>query len=123
MLISCPYCGPRDVAEFIYQGDANRVRPNPKSQDIGAWNEYIYDRLNIAGDQNEFWLHSGGCRSHLFVVRNTLTHKISHVSLARDRLAPAAGAAPLKAATPARMPAAKRVAKPAPKTAKSRGAK
>ena len=24
MLITCPYCGPRDVIEFTYQGDGNR---------------------------------------------------------------------------------------------------
>ena len=26
MLITCPYCGPRDVSEFSYQGDGNRTR-------------------------------------------------------------------------------------------------
>ena len=85
MLITCPYCGPRDVSEFTYQGDGNRVRPNPMSQDIAAWNEYIYDRVNIAGDQNEIWQHSGGCRSHLVIVRNTLTHKVSSVRMVRER--------------------------------------
>jgi len=85
MLITCPYCGPRDVAEFTYQGDGNRVRPNPMSQDIEAWNDYIYDRINLAGDQNEIWQHSGGCRSHLAIVRNTLTHKVSSVHLMRER--------------------------------------
>ena len=85
MLITCPYCGPRDVSEFTYQGDGNRVRPNPMSQDIAAWNEYIYDRVNIAGEQNEIWQHSGGCRSHLAIVRNTVTHKVSSVRMMRDR--------------------------------------
>ena len=84
MLISCPYCGPRDVAEFTYQGDGNRDRPNPMSQDLGAWNEYVFDRVNLAGDHNEIWQHSGGCRSHVAVVRNTLTHKISSVRMVRD---------------------------------------
>ena len=76
MLIPCPYCGPRDVAEFTYQGDGNRQRPAPESQDLSAWNAYVYDRLNPAGEHNEIWQHSGGCRSHLRVVRNTLTHEI-----------------------------------------------
>lgn len=83
MLISCPYCGPRDVAEFTYQGDGNRTRPDPASTDLNAWNAYVYDRVNIAGDQNEIWQHSGGCRTHLAVTRNTLTHKISSVRSAR----------------------------------------
>ncbi|MBX3597335.1 MAG: sarcosine oxidase subunit delta [Rhizobiaceae bacterium] len=77
MLISCPHCGPRDVSEFTYQGDGNRVRPDHASTDIGAWNAYVYDRVNIAGEHNEIWQHSGGCRMHLSVTRNTLTHKIS----------------------------------------------
>ena len=84
MLITCPYCGPRDVVEFTYQGDGNRERPDPASTDQDAWNAYVYDRLNPAGDHHEIWQHSGGCRAHLAVIRNTLTHKISNVSFARD---------------------------------------
>jgi len=84
MLISCPYCGPRDVAEFTYQGDGNRSRPNPMSQDIEAWNDYVFDRVNIAGDLDEIWQHSGGCRSHLAISRNTVTHKVSSVRMVRD---------------------------------------
>lgn len=106
MLIACPYCGPRDASEFTYQGDGNRTRPNPMSQDLEAWNEYVYDRVNIAGDQNEIWQHSGGCRSHLRVVRNTLTHKISSVGYARPD-----EAAPKPAAKASPKPAAKRSAR------------
>ncbi|RWF50499.1 MULTISPECIES: sarcosine oxidase subunit delta [unclassified Mesorhizobium] len=83
MLIICPYCGPRDVIEFTYQGDGNRERPDPASQNFEAWNAYVYDRLNPAGDHNEIWQHSGGCRAHLRVVRNTLTHEISSVAFVR----------------------------------------
>jgi sarcosine oxidase subunit delta len=84
MIITCPYCGPRDLSEFAYQGDGNRMRPDPASTDQEAWNAYVYDRLNPAGEHNEIWQHSGGCRAHLSVTRNTLTHKISSVSLVRD---------------------------------------
>ena len=82
MLITCPYCGPRDVSEFSYQGDGNRTRPDPASTDQAAWNAYVYDRTNIAGDHKEIWQHSGGCRSHLAVTRSTLTHRISEVAFA-----------------------------------------
>ena len=27
MLITCPFCGPRDAAEFTYRGDAEPVQP------------------------------------------------------------------------------------------------
>jgi heterotetrameric sarcosine oxidase delta subunit len=97
MLIACPYCGLRDVSEFTYQGDGNRTRPNPMSQDMSAWNDYIYERVNISGDQNEIWQHSGGCRSHLRVTRNTLTHKISSVAFARPELAPSSLSKPSQA--------------------------
>lgn len=84
MIITCPYCGPRDLSEFAYQGDGNRTRPDSASADQTEWNSYVYDRLNVAGDHNEIWQHSGGCRAHLRVTRNTLTHKISSVGFARD---------------------------------------
>ena len=87
MLISCPYCGPRDVSEFTYQGDATRTRPDPASADAAAWHEYVYDRSNEAGPHREFWQHAGGCRAHVVVIRNTVTHEISSVAPARgDRI-------------------------------------
>lgn len=88
MRIICPYCGPRDVIEFTYQGDANRTRPEPASTDQAAWNDYVYDRLNPAGDHREYWQHSGGCRSHLVVKRSTLTHAIASVRFAHEADAP-----------------------------------
>ncbi|MGB3502292.1 MAG: sarcosine oxidase subunit delta [Mesorhizobium sp.] len=92
MLISCPYCGPRDVYEFTYQGDANRTRPDPASTDQAAWNAYVYDRINTLGDHDEYWQHSGGCRMHMKVRRSTATHQIVSVEAARGhapRTAPA----------------------------------
>ncbi len=87
MLINCPYCGPRDLCEFTYQGDANRTRPAPDSTDLSAWNSYVYERVNTAGDHREYWQHSGGCRSHLVVVRSTLTHEIKSIGMARSETA------------------------------------
>ncbi|WP_274628475.1 sarcosine oxidase subunit delta [Arvimicrobium flavum] len=84
MLITCPYCGPRDVSEYTYQGDGNRTRPEPASTDQEAWNAYVYDRVNIAGAHHEIWQHSGGCRAHLAVVRSTTTHKIASVGFVRE---------------------------------------
>jgi methylglutamate dehydrogenase subunit B len=79
MLIACPWCGPRDVIEFTYQGDANRKRPEPASTDMEAWNAWVYQRVNTAGPHREYWQHSGGCRANLVVTRNTITHAISAV--------------------------------------------
>lgn len=79
MLISCPYCGPRDVIEFTYQGDGTRTRPDPASTDAEAWHDWVYQRTNPAGSHREIWQHSGGCRAHMLVVRDTLTHRIDTV--------------------------------------------
>jgi heterotetrameric sarcosine oxidase delta subunit len=82
MIITCPHCGPRDLVEFSYRGDATLNRPDPASTDQGAWNAYVYDRDNPAGEHREIWQHAGGCRKHLVVTRNTLTHAISDVRFA-----------------------------------------
>ncbi len=84
MIITCPFCGPRDSSEFVYREEGGRTRPDPASTDQAAWNAYIYERVNTAGDHEEIWQHSGGCRSHLRVLRNTVTHRILDVTLARD---------------------------------------
>ena len=84
MRINCPYCGPRDLAEFTYQGDGARTRPDLASTDQAAWNDFVYERLNPAGEHHEIWQHSGGCRAHLAVIRDTLTHEISSTAFARD---------------------------------------
>lgn len=84
MRLTCPFCGPRDLAEFTYQGDANRTRPDPSSTDQDAWDAYVYQRVNTRGRHKEFWLHSGGCRAHLLVERDTTNHRIHSVGFARD---------------------------------------
>ena len=84
MIITCPYCGPRDSSEFIYRDEGGRTRPDQASTDQAAWNAYVYDRVNTAGEHDEIWQHAGGCRAHLRIVRNTVTHKIASVAFARD---------------------------------------
>lgn len=80
MLITCPFCGPRDVSEFSY-GGAALTRPHPDGTDQAAWNSFVYDRANPAGDHEEIWQHAGGCRRHLRLQRNTLTHEIGDATL------------------------------------------
>ena len=109
MIITCPYCGPRDVVEFTYQGDATVTRPNLASADQDVWNRYVYDRANPAGKHSEVWQHSGGCRAHLIVERDTVTHAVGAVRFARDKTTKttaARQAAPAQKALP-RKPSAK----------------
>lgn len=85
MLIECPWCGPRSLGEYSYGGDAGKTRPtNAGSKNLPAWIEFVFLRDNPAGHHQEYWHHTNGCRSWLFVERNTLTHEIFGVSLASE---------------------------------------
>ena len=77
MLIPCPYCGPRNVTEFTYGGDADVKRPaDPAAVSDAEWMAYLYLRENPRGPHDELWQHSAGCRRWIRVTRNTLTHDV-----------------------------------------------
>ncbi|MCY3983285.1 MAG: sarcosine oxidase subunit delta [Roseovarius sp.] len=87
MIINHPLLGPRDASEFAYLGDVGIIdRPTDWQADDSIKNfvEYGYLRDNPAGDHKELWYHEQGDRSWLVVTRNTLTHEISSVEMARD---------------------------------------
>ncbi len=86
MIINHPLLGPRDAAEFVYLGDAALIdRPDWQADNAAeAFHDYLYLRDNPAGEHQELWFHEQGDRSWLVVTRNTLTHEISRVELARD---------------------------------------
>ena len=78
MRIACPFCGPRENGEFSYLGDAKPKRPGPDAGEDAVY-DYVYLRDNVAGEMEELWYHSGGCRAWLKVRRNTVTHEIFSV--------------------------------------------
>ena len=86
MIIDHPLLGARDSSEFTYMGDARLIdRPDPNGADaLAAFHDYGYLRENPAGWHRELWFHEAGDRSWLVVTRNTLTHEISTVEMARD---------------------------------------
>lgn len=86
MIIDHPLLGPRDAAEFVYLGDAALIdRPDPEGEGAaGAFYEYGYIRDNVAGQMQELWYHEQGDRSWLVVTRDTVTHEIAKVDIARD---------------------------------------
>ena len=86
MIINHPLLGPRDAAEFYVMGDASLIdRPDPDADGAAdAFYEYAYLRDNPAGEHRELWYHEQGDRSWLVVTRNTLTHEVTKVELARD---------------------------------------
>jgi methylglutamate dehydrogenase subunit B len=85
MIIHHPILGPRDAQEFVYLGDASLInRPDGMTAVVEAFHDYAYNRTNPAGEHRELWYHEQGDRSWLVVTRNTVTHEILGVELARD---------------------------------------
>lgn len=86
MIIHHPLLGPRDAAEFVYKGDVGLIdRPDWQADDAAdQFHDYLYLRENPAGTHQELWFHEQGDRSWLVVTRNTLTHEIMKVELARS---------------------------------------
>jgi heterotetrameric sarcosine oxidase delta subunit len=77
MLIPCPHCGPRNVTEFSYGGDARVRRPaDPQAVPDAEWDAYVFLRDNPRGVHDELWQHVGGCRRWIAVRRDTLTHEV-----------------------------------------------
>ena len=83
MRIHCPFCGERDSGEYVYLGDALRVRLRGDASRRESF-ESVYLRDNPAGPHEELWYHAFGCRSWLQVKRDTRTHEIFEVRLASE---------------------------------------
>lgn len=86
MIIHHPLLGPCDAQEFTYLGDASLIdRPDGMAEGAEAvFHDYLYLRDNPAGLHRELWFHEQGDRSWLVVTRDTVTHHITSVELARD---------------------------------------
>jgi len=81
-LINCPWCGPREEAEFHYGGQAHVPYPdNPAELDDETWARYVFFRDNPKGPFAERWVHSAGCRRWFNAVRDTQTHQLIRVYL------------------------------------------
>ena len=78
-LLDCPWCGPRDVNEFRYQGEVTR-RPPPEAS-LRALTDYVYFRDNVAGVQREWWYHRSGCRAWFIAERDTRTNEVLWTAL------------------------------------------
>lgn len=77
LLISCPWCGPRDEAEYHYGGQAHVPYPaDPAMLSDEAWARYLFFRDNPRGPFAERWCHSAGCRRWFNVLRDTSTDRI-----------------------------------------------
>ena len=84
MRINCPNCGERDRREFYYQGDAVALQRPAPDADLTAWDDYLHNRENVAGDVRDMWFHEAGCGAWLVVERNTVTHVVHSATLAEQ---------------------------------------
>ncbi|MEO6700907.1 MAG: sarcosine oxidase subunit delta, partial [Jatrophihabitantaceae bacterium] len=76
-LIRCPWCGPREQAEFHYGGQAHLSYPaNPQELSDEQWAEYLFFRDNPAGPFAERWSHAAGCRRWFNAIRDTRSHQV-----------------------------------------------
>jgi methylglutamate dehydrogenase subunit B len=93
MRIDCPFCGERDLREYVYHGDAGARRPDIAA-DASAdearrqYVEAIHFLDNPAGLHEGLWRHRAGCGSWLNILRDTRTHEIVAVSLSRRNASP-----------------------------------
>jgi heterotetrameric sarcosine oxidase delta subunit len=73
-VLTCPNCGVREVTDFAFGGELNpRPKAAPSLRELG---EYNYFRENVAGVQQEWWLHRSGCGEWFIAERNTLTNEV-----------------------------------------------
>ena len=80
MLLTCPWCGPRDETEYHYGGQAHVPHPaSPGDLTDEEWAGYLFFRDNPKGPFAERWSHSGGCRRWFNVVRDTETYEVLEV--------------------------------------------
>jgi sarcosine oxidase, subunit delta len=78
LLITCPWCGPRDEVEFHYGGQAHiAYPPEPEALSDEEWARFLFFRDNPKGEFRERWMHRHGCRRWFNVVRDTVTHEMS----------------------------------------------
>jgi sarcosine oxidase subunit delta len=75
-LISCPWCGPREEAEFHNGGQAHVAYPkDPSALSDAEWAKFVFFRENPSGPFAERWTHAAGCRRWFNAVRDTGTHE------------------------------------------------
>ena len=80
-LFNCNFCGPRDQSEFTYLREAAVIPALDAG--IADWQRFVYERDNPCGAHAEWWQHNHGCRQVLEIVRDTRTHAVLEIRLAR----------------------------------------
>jgi heterotetrameric sarcosine oxidase delta subunit len=99
ILMPCPWCGPRNVAEFAYRGEL-AVRPDVATTTPEEWRAYLFVRDNPRGWTTEQWLHRAGCHRFFVAERHTVTNEVRATRAPARQLGHAAGSEPTGAEPP-----------------------
>jgi heterotetrameric sarcosine oxidase delta subunit len=75
MQISCPHCGLRAQAEFVYERTVDSVVALDAEPDAAM--ETLFTRNNPRGVDEEIWRHTFGCRAWVVITRHRVTNEIS----------------------------------------------
>ncbi len=75
--IVCPYCGPRELAEFEF----HKTVPNAGDSPF----ERAYLRVDDRERSREHWQHVRGCRAWLDLLRNPSTGQVLETKLLGQR--------------------------------------
>jgi len=84
MRLICPNCGARDLREFYYAGFAGALDRPSEEAGAAAWDDYLHNRDNLAGEVRDLWYHQSGCSAWVVVWRNTVDHAVLAAELAGD---------------------------------------
>jgi heterotetrameric sarcosine oxidase delta subunit len=78
LLITCPWCGPREEIEFRHGGEGHIARPaDAMNRSDAEYAQYLFMRGNPKGWHYERWNHAQGCRRWFNALRHTVTHEIA----------------------------------------------
>ena len=74
LIITCPWCGPREQTEFSCGGEAHIVRPvDTDALTDAQWGDYLFMRKNPRGLHFERWRCDRGCGKWFNAARDTVT--------------------------------------------------
>ena len=101
LLLTCPWCGPRDETEFSYGAQAHVAHPAaPADLTDEQWGDYLFFRDNPKGPFAERWMHAAGCRRWFNAVRDTRTYEVLAVYRPTDPRPSVALAGPSRETSP-----------------------
>ena len=71
--ITCPVCGPRDLAEFRFGNEDHGPVADVHTLERGEYVAALLMQQTEAGPQKEWWCHAAGCGTWFTTRRDTLT--------------------------------------------------